>query len=162
MNQTTSQINNFEDKVLYKTSYNWTLTLLFSSFIGSFYFIVSVISELAGIIYIVCDVLLMLTFVSRKFVFYENRVEMVRLIKFFKNKTYKYQDIIKIEYKSGVPRVPPEIFIVTKVDNSKEHKDAFLAPSVKKTKFLLKELHNRGINITFNCNESVRDAYKSW
>ncbi len=152
-----------KDGILYKTSYNWVTSLLFWGCIACFYFIISVISELAGILFILSDTLLVLVFITRKFVFYEDRVEIVRLIKFSKNKVFKFTDIIKIEYRSGLAsKVPPEIILITRNDKWKKCKNSFVAADGNETKFLLKELHDRGINITFNCSETVMNFYKSW
>ena len=86
-----------EDSVFFKTSYNWAYTIVIIIFIGSLYFIIHAINNLLGIAYIVTDFICVLAFFTKKFVFYENRIEIIKLNKLLKKRIILYKDVLKIE-----------------------------------------------------------------
>lgn len=153
-----------EDSVFFKTSYNWAYTIVIIIFIGSLYFIIHAINNLLGIAYIVTDFICVLAFFTKKFVFYENRIEIIKLNKLLKKRIILYKDVLKIEYMNGVvARTPPQIVIFASDESKpKPYINSFVAPSKKKTKILLKELFDRGVKIEFNCYEDEKDELKSW
>lgn len=143
------------EKIIYKTSFNWMPTIAIFILLGSMFFFIKKINYLLGFFYILVDVIVVLTFIAKKFIFYENRVEIVRFNGFSKKRIFRYNDLLKIVYLDrGLTKTPPEIAVITK-ENPKNYMKSFMAPSSKKTKVLLKELHDLGVKIEINDGNKI-------
>lgn len=153
-----------EDSIFFKTSYNWGQAIAIMLLLGSLYFVIHAINNLLGIAYMVTGFICVLAFFPKKFVFYENRIEIIKINKLLRKRIYEYKNVVKIEFWHGdVARTPPEIFIYVNNDSkNKMYVTSFIAPSMKKTKVLLRQLYDKGVKIEFNCFKYQIDELKSW
>jgi hypothetical protein len=150
-----------DERPFYKSSYNWYTAVVIFIISCALLNLLSVINDVLAIVSIVLDFILILVIFLKKFLFYDDRVEIVRLNKYLKKRKYKYDDLLKVEYRDGVVRSPAVVILFTK-DEPNSVKKSFIVSSKKKTKELLKRLFDRGVKISFNCPEEDIPKLKSW
>ncbi len=151
--------SNPKEKILFSSSFSWWfLSILGIIFLGSFCFFFDGVYR---IVYIIAIIIIVFAMVPRKFVFYDDRIEIIKLNSFSPKQIFKYNELLKIEYRQKYDRRSgPEIIIVSK-DKPNNYRKDFWAPSDNKTRELLKEMHDRGVKIEFNCDRSTNNI-KSW
>ena len=150
-----------KEEILYKTNYNWYVIFVCSLLIGFPAYPLYGLSPVFSCAYLLLDLLLVVGIISKQFVFFNDRVEVVRLF-FTKRRVYFYADLQKVEYRNGkIARTPPHIIFITK-KKQKNFWQSITAPSKSQTKLILKILHNAGVRVEFNCWEEEIAVLKSW
>ena len=151
-----------KEKVLYKTNYNWFDILVVSFFIGTPAFVFYDLSPVFSCVYLLLDLLLVVGIINKQFVFFNDRVEVVKMF-LSKRRVCFYNDLQKVEYWNKGGRLPNYIIFHTKKKpKPKIYWQSITAPSMSQAKLILQVLHKAGVRVEFNCWEEEIADLKSW
>ena len=149
-----------KEEVLYKINLNWYVILGWSVIIGVPAYPLYDLSPVFSCVYLLLDLLLVVGIINKQFVFFNDRVEVVKMF-LSKRRVCFYDDLQKVEYRNKGDRASPNIIFFTK-KNPKIFWQSIPAFPKSRAKLILQVLHKAGVRVEFNCWEEEIAVLKSW